>query len=174
MRHIFLLILAIAVTGAKAQDTVVEYLVPELPVVQLCAVEEGSEVPVPFASITVEYVDSIVKSTTDEMGLLDFTPLSFPLTVTAAGEGMIDSTYALMSHPEEPLVILMAREPAEKENGAVAMIRNFIKFRNEADRSSGAIQIVSAPPSAIVSSPLDRMLQRSLSDQANLAPCKDR
>lgn len=120
MRIRLFIISLLSVFCIKAQDTEIEFVIPELPVIQLCAVEETTQDPVPFASITVEYVDSVVNCSTDAMGLLDFTPLSFPLTVTATGEGMKECSYALMSHPEEPLFILMTRDPAkEQKNTAV-------------------------------------------------------
>ncbi|MDE5813065.1 MAG: hypothetical protein K2H72_02155, partial [Muribaculaceae bacterium] len=79
MRHDLLIwTITAAAFGAGAQEPEFEYALPELPVVQLCIIEEGSQIPVAFASISVEYVDTIVSSTTDEMGLLDFTPRSFP------------------------------------------------------------------------------------------------
>lgn len=119
-----LLILAIAAAafGAGAQEPEFEFAMPELPVIQLCAVEEGSQEPVPFASISVEYVDTIVSSKTDGMGLLDFTPRSFPLTVTARGEGMQATTYGIMEQPEGPLTILLTREPAEEHKDLSASL----------------------------------------------------
>ena len=118
MRDI-LLILAVtaAASGAGAQEVGAEYeyAVPDLPVIQLCAMEEGTEDPVPFVSISVEYSDTIIASRTDEMGLLDFTPRSFPFTLTASGEGMMDATYGITEQPEGPLTILMTREPAERQ-----------------------------------------------------------
>ncbi len=101
--------------GAQEVEADFEFVVPELPVIQLCAVEENTQDPVPFASISVEYVDTIIASTCDGMGLLDFTPRSFPFTLTASGEGMMESTYAIMEQPEGPLTILMSREPAKEE-----------------------------------------------------------
>lgn len=118
MRHILLIMaLATSASGATAQDDEAdfEYAVAELPVIQLCAVEENTQAPVPFASISVEYVDTIVNASTDAMGLLDFTPRSFPFTLTASGEGMIKSTYGIMEQPEGPLTILMTRESAKEE-----------------------------------------------------------
>ncbi len=119
-----LLILAIgaAAFGAGAQEPEFEFAMPELPVIQLCAVEEGSQDPVPFASISVEYADTIVASTTDRMGLLDFTPRSFPLTLTASSEGMQQATYGIMEQPEGPLMILMTREPAEEQRELSAIL----------------------------------------------------
>ena len=114
--------LAAAAFGAEAQEPEFEFAIPELPGIQLCAVEEGSQDPVPFASISVEYVDTIVSSKTDGMGLLDFTPRSFPLTVTASGDGMQASTYGIMEQPEGPLTILMTREPAKEQNELSAIL----------------------------------------------------
>lgn len=115
-----LLILTIMATafsaGAQEAEPEFEFAIPELPVIQLCAVEEMSQDPVPFASISVEYTDTIVGSTTDGMGLLDFTPRSFPFTLTASGEGMMECSYAIMEQPEGPLTILMTREPAKEEH----------------------------------------------------------
>lgn len=118
MRHILLIMaFAASISSAYAQDNEAdfEYAVAELPVIQLCAVEENTQVPVPFASISVEYVDTIVNASTDAMGLLDFTPRSFPFTLTASGEGMIKVTYGIMEQPEGPLTILMTRESAKEE-----------------------------------------------------------
>lgn len=122
MRYILLLISAFAAFGAGAQDTEFEYVIDSLPVFQLSAVEASTQLPVPYASITVEYADSIMNCTTDSIGFLDFTPLSFPLTVTANAEGMLEATTAFMRHPKEPIVILMAREPAEEPKKEVALV----------------------------------------------------
>lgn len=125
MRELLLIIaVAAAASGAGAQDVEAEfeYAVPELPVIQLCAVEESTQDPVPFASISVEYVDTIVSSKTDEMGLLDFSPRSYPFTLTASGEGMQEVTYGVMEQPEGPLTILMTREPADDQKELSASI----------------------------------------------------
>ncbi len=113
MRHILLLIsLLTAASGVTAQEDEApfEYAVAELPVIQLCAVEVNTQQPVPFASISVEYADTIVTSSTDAMGLLDFTPRSFPFTLTASCEGMIKTTYGILEQPEGPLTISMTRQ----------------------------------------------------------------
>lgn len=117
MRHKLFILLAITLgAGARAQDPAFELVVPTLPSIQICAVEETTQDPVPFASISVEYADTIISSTTDEKGILDFTPLSFPLTLTANSEGMKETIYGVFEQPDEPLIILMAREPAKEEN----------------------------------------------------------
>lgn len=112
-RFIFIFTMAATIFGAGAQVPEFAFAIPELPTIQLCAIEEKSQSPVPFASISMEYADTIVCSTTDEMGLLDFTPRSFPLTLTANCEGMQEATYGIMEQPEGPLTILMTREPAD-------------------------------------------------------------
>ncbi len=89
-------------------------------VIQLCAVEEETQNPVPFVAIEVEYADTIVNVSTDEKGMLDFTPISFPLTLTANSEGMMETSYGIFEQPDGPLTILMTREPAKEEQ--VAMI----------------------------------------------------
>ena len=120
MRRVILIsAMVAAASGAGAQDPEFEFAMPELPVIQVCAVEESTQNPVPFASISVEYVDTIVSSTTDEMGLLDFTPRSFPLTLTANGEGMMEVSYGIMEQPEGPLTIIMTREPAEERRSII-------------------------------------------------------
>lgn len=123
MRHILLIsaILALA-TSAAAQDPEFDFVVPELPVIQVCAVEEETENPVPFVSISVEYADTIITQSTDEKGLLDFTPRSFPLTLTASSEGMMETSYGLFEHPEEPLTIFMTREPADDRKDLSAIL----------------------------------------------------
>ncbi|MDE6548255.1 MAG: hypothetical protein K2L22_04580 [Muribaculaceae bacterium] len=124
MRH-NLLILAImaAASGAGAQDVGAEFdfVMPEPAVIQICAVDESTQDPVPFVSISVEYADTIVNAATDEKGLLDFTPLSFPLTLTANSEGMMEASYGIFEQPDEPLTILMTREPAEDKKVAMAI-----------------------------------------------------
>lgn len=124
MRHNLLILLAMtSIAGAGAQEPELEFDMPTLDVIQICAVEETTQDPVPYASISVEYADTIVNSITDEKGLLDFTPLSFPLTLTANSEGMLETTYGIFEQPDEPLTILMTREPAKEEN-SVAMIND--------------------------------------------------
>lgn len=111
-----------AAFGAGAQEPEFEFVLPEIPVIQLCAVEEETEEPVPFASISMEYADTIITQSTDERGLLDFTPRSFPLTLTATGEGMMEATYGIFEHPLEPLTIVMTREPAKEQNELSAIL----------------------------------------------------
>lgn len=125
MRHNLLILTIVAATsGVGAQDVGAEFdfVMPEPAVIQICAVDESTQDPVPFVSISVEYADTIVNAATDEKGLLDFTPLSFPLTLTATSEGMLETTYGIFEQPEEPLTILMTREPTKEEN-SVAMIK---------------------------------------------------
>ncbi|MDE5839545.1 MAG: hypothetical protein K2H49_01355 [Muribaculaceae bacterium] len=116
MRHILLtLSIAAIVSGATAQDADFDYATAELPVIQLCAVEEKTQDPVPFVTISIEYADTIIGGITDGMGLLDFTPRSFPLTLTANGEGMAETTYGITDPPEGPLTISMTRKPDDKD-----------------------------------------------------------
>ena len=121
MRNILLIsaTAALASSGAMAQeepdlDFDYGFDIPELATIQVCAIEEATESPVPFATISVEYTDTVIKQTTDEKGLLDFTPLEFPLTLTASGEGMMEASYGIFEQPEGPLKIIMTREPAEE------------------------------------------------------------
>lgn len=120
--NLLILTMTAAAFGAGAQDPEFEFEFPEIQNIQICAMEEGTEAPVPFASISVEYADTIITQSTDEKGLLDFTPLSFPLTLTAKCEGMQDAIYGLYEHPEEPLTILMTREPIEEKEHTTNMI----------------------------------------------------
>lgn len=124
MRHnLLILTIVAAASGVGAQDVGAEFdfVMPEPAVIQICAVDESTQYPVPFVSISVEYADTIVNAATDEKGLLDFTPLSFPLTLTATSEGMLETSYGIFEQPDEPLTILMTREPAEEKK--VAMVK---------------------------------------------------
>lgn len=124
MRHNLLILTIVAVaSGAGAQDVGAEFdfVMPTPPVIQICAVDEETQDPVPFASISVEYADTIVNSITDEKGLLDFTPISFPITLTANCDGMLETTYGIFEQPDEPLMILMTREPAKEENSVATI-----------------------------------------------------
>lgn len=128
MRLRLLLIFMLAVFCMKAQDAEFEFIIPELPVMRVFTVEESTQDPIPYASITVEYVDSIVKCSTDEMGYIEFIPLSFPLTLTVSGEGMKESSYALMSQPEEQLVIPLTREPAKEQKNTAIIILDMSEY----------------------------------------------
>lgn len=112
---LFILSAMASAVAAQTQDVEsdYEYIVPELPVIQLCAVEKESQKPIPSATISLEYVDTIMISSTDSMGLLDFTPRSFPFTLTAKCQGMLEATYGIMEQPDGPLTILMTREPSK-------------------------------------------------------------
>ncbi len=118
MRHLFIIVMIVASAFcAWAQDAgaVVEYAEAELPVIQLCAVEDSTENPVALVTISVEYADTIIVATTDEMGLLDFTPRSLPFTLKAKCEGMQEVSYGVLEQPEGPLTITLTREPAKEE-----------------------------------------------------------
>ena len=126
MRHNLLILTIVAAAscvGAQEAGAEFEFVMPAPPVIQICAVEESTQDPVPYVSISMEYADTIVNVSTDEKGLLDFTPLSFPLTLTANCDGMMETTYGIFEQPDEPLTILMTREPAKEEN-SMAMINN--------------------------------------------------
>ncbi len=125
MRHDLLILSVLAAaSSARAQEVGAEFdfVLPEPAVIQLCAVEEETQNPVPFVAIEVEYADTIVNVSTDEKGMLDFTPISFPLTLTANSEGMMETSYGIFEQPDGPLTILMTREPAKEEQ--VAMIND--------------------------------------------------
>ena len=113
--------LAASVSGLWAQDPAAGFVLPQIPAIQVSAVEEGTEEPIPFVSISVEYADTIITQSTDEKGKLDFTPLEFPLTLTANCDGMEETTFGLFEHPEEPLTIIMVREPADNRKNLSAI-----------------------------------------------------
>lgn len=127
MRNLlFISAMAAMAFSAGAQDPEPEFdfdfELPEMQVIQICAVEEGTENPIPFASISIEYSDSILNETTDENGHLDFTPIEYPLTLTANCEGMQEVTYGLFEHPEETIIIVMPREAAKEQKELSASI----------------------------------------------------
>ena len=78
---------------------------------KLRVVNESDRRPVAFASLSVEYPDTIICYEVDRKGRLSFMPASFPLTVTARASGMLDSTIGLMSMPDEKVVIGIAPDP---------------------------------------------------------------
>ncbi|MDE6696747.1 MAG: hypothetical protein K2K25_07690 [Muribaculaceae bacterium] len=73
---------------------------------------EGDNKPVPCARIVAEYPDSIVNYEADRKGRFCFSPLSFPVTITAQGEGMHDATIGLLSMPASKVLILLEPDPA--------------------------------------------------------------
>ncbi len=128
MRHDLLILSVLAAaSSARAQEVGAEFdfVLPEPAVIQLCAVEEETQKPIPFVAIEVEYADTIVNVSTDDKGLLDFTPLSFPLMLTANSEGMMEASYGIFEQPDGPLTILMTREPAKEEELAQRELKQF-------------------------------------------------
>ncbi len=73
--------------------------------------DEVSHRPVANAILSVEYPDTIVSYEADSKGRFKFEPLSYPLTIAARGEGMVESVIGLMSKPDSKLVIELAPDP---------------------------------------------------------------
>lgn len=65
-----------------------------------------------FATLKVEYPDTIVDLRTDRKGKLKFSPSSFPLTVTVSAPGMTDATFGLMSMPEKGMTLELYPDPS--------------------------------------------------------------
>ena len=102
MRHkLLLLCVAGAFLTAAAKD-----------IMKVRVISDADRRPVAFTSLAVEYPDTIMTHLTDRKGKLKFTPRSFPLTVTAHAEGMLDATYGLMSMPDGTVTIEIAPNPA--------------------------------------------------------------
>lgn len=68
--------------------------------------------PVPNATLQVEYVDTIISYEADRKGRFCFVPLSFPVTITTRGAGMLDATIGLMGMPDSKLTFELAPDPA--------------------------------------------------------------
>ncbi|MDE6547912.1 MAG: carboxypeptidase-like regulatory domain-containing protein [Muribaculaceae bacterium] len=83
-------------------------------------VNEVDRKPVAYASITVEYPDTIVRYEADRKGRFRFEPMSFPFTVAAKGEGMSEAVYGLMSMPSKGLVLQLAPDPSAAVSSAPA------------------------------------------------------
>ena len=81
-------------------------------ILRIRVVNDADRRPVPFASLTVEYPDTIVRYETDRKGRLAFSPACFPITVTAGAPGMLDSTVGMISMPEGKVVVEVAPDPA--------------------------------------------------------------
>ena len=83
-------------------------------------VNEVDGSPVAYASITVEYPDTIVNYEADRKGRFRFEPMSFPFTVAAKGNGMSEAVYGVMSMPSKGLVLEVAPDPAARVTSAPA------------------------------------------------------
>ncbi len=102
MRYSLLLICILAATfTATAKDTLKGQVV-----------SEADHRPVPNATLSVEYPDTILIYAADRKGRFKFDPSSFPLTIAAKGEGMTESVIGLMSKPDSKIVIKLAPDPS--------------------------------------------------------------
>lgn len=68
-------------------------------------VSDADHSPVANATLQVEYVDTIITYEADKKGRFSIDPLSFPVTITTRGVGMLDGIIGLMSMPDSNLVI---------------------------------------------------------------------
>ncbi len=73
---------------------------------------EADHRPVAYATLTVEYPDTLISYEADSKGRFKFDPSSYPLTIAARGEGMMESVIGLMSKPDSKLVIELAPDPS--------------------------------------------------------------
>lgn len=120
MRNSLLLMCIIAALSASAKDTLKGKVI-----------SESDSRPVAFAALVVEYPDTIVSYESDRKGRFKFAPLSYPLTITAKGKGMVESVIGLMSRPDSKLVIELAPDssgtpnhvPVRKPDWSTAMTR---------------------------------------------------
>lgn len=75
-------------------------------------VSEDDAKGVGYASLAVEYPDTILNYEADRKGRFSFEPSSFPLTITARAEGMIESAYGFMSMPTKAIKVEMSPDPS--------------------------------------------------------------
>ena len=97
--------------------------------------------PVGHAILQVEYVDTIISYEADRKGRFSIEPLSFPITVTVRGSGMLDATLGLMSMPDSGLTV----ELTPDGNGGKASARRKPDWTSASKRRLSSTYIVRTP-----------------------------
>ncbi|MDO4180722.1 MAG: outer membrane beta-barrel family protein [Bacteroidales bacterium] len=75
---------------------------------------------VAYATITVEYADTIIGCISDKEGAFRFIPHSFPLTIKAKSFGMVPDSIRLDTYPDRPVIITLS--PLSKELDEVVVV----------------------------------------------------
>ena len=73
--------------------------------IRLHVVEANSSESIPFATIAVEYCDTIIGSMTDTEGAYSFTPRSLPLNLKVSGFGMEESSMSISTIPDSLVTV---------------------------------------------------------------------
>ncbi len=73
---------------------------------------EADKKPIAYARIVAEFPDTVVNYQADRKGRFCIDALSFPVTITAKADGVMDATIGLMSMPESKVVIELSPDPS--------------------------------------------------------------
>ena len=96
--------------------------------IRLHVVEANSSESIPFATIAVEYCDTIIGSMTDTEGAYSFTPRSLPLNLKVSGFGMEESSMSISTIPDSLVTVKL--QPGSIELQEVAVIGRLINQTN--------------------------------------------
>ena len=93
--------------------------------INLRIIEDTTLEPIPFATIAVEYADTITGGMADEDGSYSFTPRSLPLKLKVSGFGMNEKDINISSVPDS--LVTVALTPGAIELHEVAVVGRLIK-----------------------------------------------
>lgn len=82
-------------------------------------IEQDSNDAVPFASLTIEYPDTIISAVTDIEGRFSLTPLTLPFILKANGFGLKESLVELSALPDSVLTISLEKGTTELQEISV-------------------------------------------------------
>lgn len=73
--------------------------------VNVVVYEKESDETIPYAAVAIEYVDTVVRLTTDVDGKLTFMPRSFPMVLKAKSFGFTEEIVSVETYPDSALMI---------------------------------------------------------------------
>ena len=97
-------------------------------------VEGNNGEAVPYATILVEYSDTVEGRATDTDGLFAFTPRSYPLTIKAQAVGMSAAVATLTQEPDSAIVMVMESQSYELREVTVAARRRLTRLTDQGIR----------------------------------------
>lgn len=96
--------------------------------IKVGVIDKTTSEPIPFATVVVEYGDTITGGMADTDGIFSFVPRSLPLNLKVSGFGMKENSMSISTLPDSLVTVALA--PGAIELQEVAVIGRLINQTN--------------------------------------------
>lgn len=96
--------------------------------IRLRIIEKTTLEPIPYATVTVDYGDTVTSGMANTEGIFSFVPRSLPLDIRASGFGMKENIMTISSMPDSSVTVALA--PGAIELQEVAVVGRLVSQTN--------------------------------------------